>query len=329
LIGGDGPRRAAHKPSLVGAASAPASRQVADSAVPLRQRGRGVAAKSAAAPKTSLSKLSQLDKELQQEGEGPVRLGDASIASPFTSKLPTVQSTVDIVRQGRCTLVTTLQMFQILALNCLVSAYSMSVLYLDGVKFGDTQMTIAGLAIAAFFFFVSRSQPLKTLSAERPHSRLFTPFVLCSVLGQFALHMATLLSAVTMSRSFTPTDPETRDPEGKFKPNVLNSVVYLVSTAMTTVTFMANYQGHPFMESLRENSALFKSLLGMFALMLTCACEIASPLNELLELAPLPSVEFRAELVGLMVLDLIGTLVYSRLVRWMFARLPSSSKAAR
>ena len=36
-------------------------------------------------------------------------------------------------------------MYQILALNCLISAYSLSVLYLDGVKYGDTQMTAMGM----------------------------------------------------------------------------------------------------------------------------------------------------------------------------------------
>jgi cation-transporting ATPase 13A1 len=106
-----------------------------------------------------------------------------------------------ILRQGRCTLVTTLQMYRILALHCLIYAYSLSVLYHDGIKYGDTQATISGMLTAMCFLFISRSQPLKKLAAKRPLNRIFTPFMLASILGQFAIHLTALMYISGLSQS--------------------------------------------------------------------------------------------------------------------------------
>ena len=97
------------------------------------------------------------DMELE-DGLPTVKIGDASVAAPFTSKMPSIRSCVDIIRQGRCTLVRSVQQYQILALNCLISSYSLSVLYLDGVKYGDTQMTAMGILMSVAFMSVSRSK---------------------------------------------------------------------------------------------------------------------------------------------------------------------------
>ena len=64
-------------------------------------------------------------------------------------------------------------MYKILSLNCLISAYTMSALYLDGVKMGDYQATYLGLGVSFLFMMLSFSKPLKKLEKERPPTSIF------------------------------------------------------------------------------------------------------------------------------------------------------------
>jgi manganese-transporting P-type ATPase len=242
-----------------------------------------------------------------------VKLGDASIASPFTSRRMTIDSCVTIIRQGRCTLATTMQMYQILALNCLISAYSLSVLYLDGVAFGDKQMTVTGIILAIAFFLISRSKPLKKLSAQRPATSIFAPELFISLLGQFAIHVAVLLFCTRLAKRYIPFGPM-NNVDSEFRPSVMNTIVFLLSIAQQVSVFVVNYKGRPFMQGLTDNRALLNCLLAVGGIVLICTAEISPDLNQFMELSPWPDQALQSRVAGYILLDFVSALVWDKMI---------------
>jgi manganese-transporting P-type ATPase len=278
-----------------------------------RKRGIGGGVEGSA---TALA--SQLEDA--ESGELPmVKLGDASIAAPFTSKMPSIRSCVDIVRQGRCTLVSSIQQYQIMALQCLISSYSLSVLYLDGVKYGDTQMTAMGMLGSVSFMSVSRSKPLDRLSSVKPLTSIFHPALFISLLGQFAVHLATMVTAVYYAKQHLPPDykPEL---DGQFKPGILNTVVFLVSNVQQVTVFVVNLQGRPFMTGLTENRPLLWSLVCTFILTFMFASESVPGLNKYFQLVPFPDDAFRDFILKLLMCDVTATFFLDRLMKFIFCR---------
>jgi len=207
-------RRVLDKPALpANGQAAPAPQLRARGARPAGPAGKrqqkAMPAGSGAAPTRKESKEKQPGSDPWAEAVAAdvPKLGDASMAAPFTAKSASVGSVCQIVRQGRATLATTLQMLQILALNCLINSYTQSVLYTDGIRFSDTQMTVPGLCIAMCMFQVSRTQAATKLSAERPRPTSINPYLLLSVLGQFAVHIACLHHITTAVHAVEPLLP--------------------------------------------------------------------------------------------------------------------------
>ncbi|KAJ1427604.1 P-type ATPase [Sesbania bispinosa] len=270
-------------------------------------------------------KLKKMIDELNEEGDGGapiVKLGDASMASPFTAKHASVVPTTDIIRQGRSTLVTTLQMFKILGLNCLATAYMLSVMYLDGVKLGDLQATIRDMFTAAFFFFISNPRPLPTLSAERPHTNIFCAYVFLSLLGQFSIHLFFLTSSVREAGKYMPD--ECIEPDSDFHPNLVNTVSYMVSMIIQVATFAVNYMGHPFNQSIPENKPFLYALVAAVGFFTVITSDLFRDLDDWLKLVSLPP-GLRDKLLIWAFLMFSVCYSWERFLRWTFpgnAKIP-------
>ncbi|KAF9561719.1 endoplasmic reticulum Ca-transporting P-type ATPase [Agrocybe pediades] len=262
------------------------------------------------------------DKMAEMEGDDEVpkiKLGDASCAAPFTSKLSHVSAITHIIRQGRCTLVATTQMYKILALNCLITAYSLSVQYLDGIKFGDYQVTITGMLMSVCFLCISRAKPAEKLSRERPLGNIFNFYVLLSVLFQFALHIASLVYITNLSYIYEPrTGPI--DLEAKFEPSLLNTAIYLLGLSQQVSTFTINFQGRPFREGIRENKALWYGLLGASAVAFSGALDLMPEMNRWLQIVEMKG-SFQLRLTASMLVDFIGCWIIEKTCKHLFADL--------
>ncbi|KAK5701262.1 putative cation-transporting ATPase 1, partial [Elasticomyces elasticus] len=78
------------------------------------QQQRHQQASAAAAGFADKLTSSMMEQEMDESEPPTIKLGDASVAAPFTSKLANVAAIPNILRQGRCTLVATIQMYKIL-----------------------------------------------------------------------------------------------------------------------------------------------------------------------------------------------------------------------
>ena len=242
-------------------------------------------------------------------------VGDACIAAPFTYKYESIKSVPYVLRQGRCTLVTTLQMYKILAINGVMLAYALSVLYQLGLKSGDFQSAVFGIPIAFYFFLISRAQPLRKLQPYRPPTSIFEPSQISSVAVQFIVHLSGLIFLTNLSYRYT-NPADIAKPDSEFKPSVMNTVVFLYLAFVDATNFLLNYQGEPFMESIWNNKILIRVLLVHMGIVLVAAFDLSADLRWLLELHELPEGFPNMALIGTMLLDFAVCYAFKMLINW-------------
>jgi cation-transporting ATPase 13A1 len=235
-------------------------------------------------------------------------LGDACMAAPFTYKFSSVGCMNTVICQGRTTITTTYQMYRILAVNSMISAYSMSTLYLDGVKNGDFQMTMLGMAMGVLFMLLSLSKPLEHLSILRPHRSIFSPSIVTSVVIQFILHFVTLLYIVSITDEFVIKDDSTL-PDTDFQPNLKNNVVFIYTWTMTATTFLVNYEGEPYMQSLKDNTKLYKGIMIMYGIAVLAVVDVLDVVRYNFELVPFPNSYIQTQIIIALGMDTLLCIV--------------------
>ena len=249
---------------------------------------------------------------LSLEDDSSIKGGDVTAAAPFTAKSGSIKCIKNIFIQGRCTLVITFQMYKILALNCLLTAYSLSVLALKGIKFSDYQSTYMGFVVAFFFLMLSKAEPLKSLNKNKPPYSIFTIQSIISIIGQSVTHLICLTSIMRLTEIYDPISiNKIKSLDDPFAPSLINTVIFIFSAINQSVNFAVNYQGEPYMKNLSENTWLKRLIFFVVGLTMVVIFDLSMELNEALELVPLPvDISYKLSFIGLLALDFVICYVF-------------------
>lgn len=155
------------------------------------------------------------------------------------------------------------------------------------------------------------------MSKERPQPNIFNPYIIGSVLGQFAIHIATLIYISNYVEQIEPRS-EKVDLEGDFKPSLLNSAVYLLQLIQQISTFAINYQGRPFREGIRENRGMFWGIVLVAGVAFSCSTEFIPELNAQMKLVPFSSA-FKTTMTITMIIDYFGCYIVEQVLKQAFS----------
>ncbi len=161
------------------------------------------------------------------------------------------------------------------------------------------------------------SKSVEGLSKERPQPNIFNPYIIGSVLGQFAIHIVTLIYISNYVQRIEPRS-DTVDLEGDFEPSLLNSAIYLLQLIQQISTFAINYQGRPFREGIRENRGMYWGLILVSAVAFSCSTEFIPELNEKLKLVPFTT-GFKLTMTMVMIVDYIGCYIIEFVLKAAFS----------
>lgn len=122
---------------------------------------------------------------------------EASVAAPFTSKIPNISCMPRLILEGRCALVTSFGVFKYMALYSMIQFISVLILYTNQTNLGDTQFLYIDLVITTTVaVLMGRTAPWRVLVSRRPPGSLVAGQTLMSILLQILASLAGQLTAL-------------------------------------------------------------------------------------------------------------------------------------
>ncbi|KAM5248693.1 polyamine-transporting ATPase 13A2 [Ctenodactylus gundi] len=232
---------------------------------------------------------------------------EASVVSPFTSSVASIECVPMVIREGRCSLDTSFSVFKYMALYSLTQFISVLILYTVSTNLGDLQFLVIDLVITTTVaVLMSRTGPALALGRARPPGALLSVPVLGSLLLQVALVAGVQLGGYFLAVAqpwFVPLNKTVPAPDNL--PNYENTVIFSLSSFQYLILAAAVSKGAPFRRPLYTNVP-FLVALTLLGCVLVGLILVPGLLQGPLGLRNIGDACFKLLLLGLVAFNFVG-----------------------
>lgn len=245
---------------------------------------------------------------------------EASIAAPFTSKVDSIECVVEVLREGRCALTTSLQCFKFLSLYSLTEFTAVTILYYFASNLSDFQyMFIDLITILPVSITMCYTGPYQELSARQPTATLISAPVLTSVVGQVLIQAISQVSVYLfiLSQDFYESlDPNTSDVSENYT-CYENTVLFLEINLAFLIICIVFTIGKPWKKAAYTNLYFTSIYIVLLIISIYLILWPHSFIRDLFKLKDLPSY-FKYEFLGICMLYAAVAFIFERgLVNWL------------
>ncbi|XP_044145360.1 polyamine-transporting ATPase 13A3 [Bufo gargarizans] len=256
---------------------------------------------------------------------------EASVASPFTSRTPSIACVPNLIREGRAALITSFCVFKFMALYSIIQYFTVTLLYSILSNLGDFQFLFIDLAIILVVVFTMSLNPAwKDLVAQRPPSGLISGPLLFSVLSQIVI----CLTFQTMAFMLVKQEPwyevwtgssnacnvsmddhhenDTNHDEHNIR-NYENTTLFYVSSFQYLIVAVAFSKGKPFRQPSYKNYLFVISVLALYALISFFMLYPIESVDNFLELVCVP-MKWRIVMVFIIIGNALTSILVENIV---------------
>uniref|UniRef100_A0A6Q2YLD9 P-type ATPase A domain-containing protein n=1 Tax=Esox lucius TaxID=8010 RepID=A0A6Q2YLD9_ESOLU len=180
---------------------------------------------------------------------------EASVASPFTSKSDNISCVPLLIREGRCSLVTSFSLFKYMALYSLIQFTSVLILYTEKTNLGDLQFLFFDMVLVTLLAIVmGKGGPSTELHPQRPPASLLSLPVLASLTLHTLLLILGQVSALVITVSqdwFVPLNSTMSGANNL--PNLEDTSVFALSGYQYIIMAVVVTKGYPYKKPLYYN----------------------------------------------------------------------------